>query len=421
MSGCTFDLILAIFVLPQIFVLSSLGTNNTTHWQQKLDNMDFTQHNLISSYYMFKITYRTETIPTFMKYSEVAGDFLDKCPKECLSLVMNSRDDFFMIFFFLVLSYNSHHSIKDIDEHFSILEYFDYSYDEKVEKLSIHFREDCNRAADSLWSFSFVKGDKNKYLEWTESLEIFLCIMKRIITISKEGSERRKLFRVYESLIFSLRNFEFSLDYIPSSEGFVNTFMALNSRSLMYKGKLPDSPIVTNLLRLFRYYSRQFIFDHLDELPFTVPALLLFQMLNVEFSADDKLFSDFSINSPKTFQSKIRQFPLEFFLLSHTEIWSFYSTIRGENKAILRYFKGNFPNFKSGNSINEKDFYLFLCDFVNSDPQDFHKLSAKSNPPKIIDLSEWDKRIIKVFLRLYSENHSFRLYQSDYLKNPPND
>ena len=125
--------------------------------------------------------------------------------------------------------------------------------------------------------------------------------MKRFAAVLKEGGAKKSLFDTYNTLKFVLRNFKVNADYVPSYEGFLITFNTLRSLSRKLKGGWPsgsDLTTVANHLKLFRFYSHHFSHNHFNELPTTVPSLLLLLMLSEKSYYNVELFFYFSQNSP---------------------------------------------------------------------------------------------------------------------------
>ena len=120
--------------------------------------------------------------------------------------------------------------------------------------------------------------------------------MRRLAAVLKECWIRQTLYSLNRTLKFVLRNFKVNTDYVPGYEGFLITFNTLRLLSRKHKGGWPsgsDLTTVDNLIKLFRYYSHHFSHNQFNELPTTVPSLLLSLMLSEERdpSIDDLFFT----------------------------------------------------------------------------------------------------------------------------------
>ena len=126
----------------------------------------------------------------------------------------------------------------------------------------------------------------------------------------------------YKTLKFVLRNFKVNADFVPSYEGFLITFDTIRTLSRTHKGEWPtDSTTAENLIKLFRYYSHQFSYNHFNELPTTVPSLLLLLMLVELGTASYDLFIYFSMDWPDDLEVSFADPP--FFAL-YSRIKPFY-------------------------------------------------------------------------------------------------
>ena len=238
------------------------------------------------------------------KYCDFVIDFFFKSPKDCLTIVKDARDNFFSSFILTILfSATSDNTYLRVSQHFRIVKKYEIPGVKELGELSNQFKDDCNKVAKDLWFIPFIKGDQNEYLERVEAFEILLCIMKRFAVVLQEGGAKKSLLETYKTLKFVLRNFKVNADYVPSYEGFLITFNILRSISRKLKGGWPsgsDLTTVANHLKLFRFYSHHFSHNHFNELPTTVPSLLLLLMLSEESYQLQYtiLFFYFSQNSP---------------------------------------------------------------------------------------------------------------------------
>ena len=287
-------------MLSCIFFLLSLSFASAS--DLKPDGLTFTPYNLLSSYYWFRhskpIEGRELSLP-LTKYCNFVKDFFSKSPKDCLTIVRDARDDSFSSFFLtIILSAPNRFSIGIIN-YFCIIGEYESPRAEMLEGLSYQFEFDCNKVAKDLWSIPFVKNNQNAYLERVETFEILLCIMKQFASAMQEGLSKQTLHKSYKILKFVLRNFMVNADYLPSYEGYLITFNTLRTLSRKHRGLWPnDSTTAENLIKLFRYYSHQFSYNHFNELT-TVPSLLLLLMLSEEgYRRNGDLFPYFSKNAP---------------------------------------------------------------------------------------------------------------------------
>ena len=90
-----------------------------------------------------------------------------------------------------------------------------------------------------------------------------------------------------------------------------------------------------------------------------------------------------------------------------------------KNPPSLQFLKDAFTELERLAGI--QGFDIFLYDLITSDPEDILNVGAQVDPPISLTLTEREKWFIKVYLRLKSKNHSYRLYHSDYLKDIPID
>ena len=87
--------------------------------------------------------------------------------------------------------------------------------------------------------------------------------MKHFAAVLQEGGAKKLLLVSYNSLKFVLRNFKVTDDFVPSYEGFLMTFNTLCSLSRTHKGEWPNDSTAENLMKIFRYYSYHFSYNHL--------------------------------------------------------------------------------------------------------------------------------------------------------------
>lgn len=407
------------FLLLPIFVTIASTSNDFESLQREFDSQIFTQQNFYSSYYKFRRVNQVGRFNqnTFLKYCDAAKEFFAKSPKECLLLVKDVRDNYFSAFFFMIISMPpNNYTINSHMENFETADKYRSNEAKGLEELAFKFMFDCKKIVETLWIRPITREDEKGHIERIESIKILLWIMKRFSTEIKEEPDGLNLYDSYKAISFVLRNLEFNADYIPSYEGFLNTFRSLRIRSLEHKGELPDDPAVTNLLSLFGFYSRLFLYNHFDELPTTVPPLLLFSMIN-QGKFDEYLFDLFS-------QSSLDGLQITFGFWPRTDLATkvvpiFFSCKK--NPTSLRLLQNSFDRLEAERLAGSKGFAIFLYDLIISDPEDILNPEAKKIPLIPLILSEREKWFIKVFLRLKSENHSYRLYQSDYLKDIPSD
>ena len=409
------------FLLLPIFVTIASTSNNFESLQRELDSQIFTQQNFYSSYYKFRRVCQVGRFNqnTFLKYCDAAKEFFAKFPKECLILVKKVRDNYFSAFFFMIISMPpKNYTINSHMENFETADKYRSNEAKGLGELAFKFMIDCKKIAETLWLRPITRGDEKGHIERVESIEIFLWIMKRFSNEIKEKPDGLILYDSYKSLSFVFRNLEFNADYIPSYEGFLKTFKSLRILSLEHKGNLPDDPAVTNLLSLFGFYSRLFLYNYLEELPTTVPPLLLFLVTDQGMNIDEYLFDLFS-------QSSLDGLHIAFGFWPRTDLANkvvpiFFSR-KKKNPPSMQFLENSFRRHEAESLAGSKGFDIFLYDLIISDPEDILNLEAKKDPPITLTLSEWEKWFIKVFLRLKSKNHSYRLYQSDYLKDIPTD
>ena len=369
------------------------------------------QYNLLSSYYLFRRSKLTEgaqlSLP-LTKYCEFAKDFFFKSPKDCLTIVMDARDDFFSSFFFSIALSSSCH-LYNFTKYFYFVREQKFTKTERLEGLSWQFEYDCNKVAKDLWSIPFIKGDQNEYLERLERLEILLCIMKHFAVVLREGETKKSLLVSYNSLKFVMRNFKVNADHVPSYEGFLITFDTIRSLSRTHKGEWPtDSTTAENLMKLFRFYSHHFSHNHFNELPTTVPSLLLLLILLEESSRrNDVLFSHFSQNSPGDLEVSL-DYPTFFDLNMKLESFFFERKKRNHPKISIWNFRITTYQLSKGRS-----FFIFLHKLITSESGIMPTSEAKDGSLITLNLDEREKWLIKVFLKLYGRKHLHNLYLTE--------
>src|SRR5258708_29777389 len=107
------------FFFTLLFLVLVSASNDDPQLKPQIPN--FTQHNLISSYYYLLRNLNTikEDCTIFERYREAVIDFFSKSPKECLTLVSDARDNFFSSLFIAILSTVSNtYPQYRIEEHF---------------------------------------------------------------------------------------------------------------------------------------------------------------------------------------------------------------------------------------------------------------------------------------------------------------
>ena len=378
------------FFFTLLFLVLVSASNDDP--QLKSQILNFTQHNLISSYYYLLRNLNTikEDCTIFERYRDAVRDFFSKSPKECLTLVNDARDNFFSSLFIAILSTASNtYPQYRIEEHFRVIGNLKFSREEKLAELSKKFRQDCDQLAKDLWLIPFKKEDQNEYLERIEAFEILLYIMRRLAAVLKEGWIRQSLYNLNRTLKFVLRNFKVNTDYIPSYEGFLTTFNTLSLLSREQKGVWPsgsDLTAVVSLIKLFRYYSHHFSHNHFNELPATAPPLLLSLMLVESRYLSYILFSRFSQDPLGDLQVSFDSHP---FSDLYSRITPFYLERRMKNQKTTKFSK---------NLCEERGFFIFLRELITLEPE--ITLEVKDGPPIALYLSEKEKWLIKVFLKL---------------------
>jgi hypothetical protein len=203
------------------------------------------------------------------------------------------------------------------------------------------------------------------------------------------------LYRSFEAFRFILRSFKSNFEYMFTYYDLLNIYTDLRFFSMSTKGKLTDNPVVEGLLKLFRYYSFHFLSFHYNELPNTIPTMLLILMMREENFFDNQLFLYFSYDS-------------------YIKIWfSFFSTPFKDLAVRI------FPLYKKWNGgpnlefslvglspsefdslVDKGDFTNFFHYLISVDPQDILQLGAKEEPPIILDLSKREIFLINASLRL---------------------
>ena len=373
----------------------------------ELDGLTFNQYNLLSSYYLFRHSKQIGgwklSLP-LTKYCDFARGFYSKSPKDCLAVVRDARDNFFSSFFLKILLSAPNYRLGIIN-HFRIIKKFEIpEVKGLVGELPDQFKDDCNKVAKDLWFIPFIKYNRNEYLERVEAFEILLCIMKRFAVVLQEGETKKSLLVSYNSLKFVLRNFKVNADHVPSYEGFLITFNTLRSLSRTHKGEWPngsDITTVVNLIKLFRFYSHHFSHNHFNELPTTVPSLLLSLMLVESWVLTFSLFSLFSKDPLSLPQVSFDSHP---FSDLYSRITPFY---------LDRKMKNQKTTIVPRNLYEERGFFIFLRELITLEPEIIPILVVNDGPPIALSLSERDKWLIKVFLKLHGIKHHHNLYLTE--------
>ena len=285
-------------------------------------------------------------------------------------------------------------------------------------KLSGQFEQDCIRVAEKLCRIPFIKGKQNEYLELVEAFEILLYIMKQFAAVLQGGC-RQSLLVSCETVKFILLNFKVNDDYVPSYEGFLLTFNTLRSLSLKHKGKWPndsDATTADNLIKLFGCYSHHF-FHNFNELPDTVPSLLLLLMLveSMCFSIESSyhpytLFFCFFPDSPGDLKVS---FALPPFYSLYKKLAPFYFIRNMKDQLITEIFFREFPLPTSHQLGKEGGFFIFLHELITPDSGIIPTLVVKDGPPITLNLDERERWLIKVFLKLHGRKHFHNLYLTE--------
>lgn len=395
-------------MLSCIFFLLSLSFASAS--DLKLSDQVFAESNLLSSYYWFrhlKLKDKDNPLP-LLGYREFVQKFFLKSPKDCLTIIRDSQDNFFSSFFLRII-------LDDyISNHFNIIrEHKILGVAAVFAELSGHFGRDCIRVAEKLCRIPFIRGNQNEYLDRVEAFETLLYIMKQFAAVLQGGC-KQSLNKSYETVKFILLNFKVNDDYFPCYEGFLLTFNTLRSLSLKHgRGKWPndsDATIADNLIRLFGCYSHHFFHKHFNELPATVPSLLLLLMLLESRCSSYALFLYFSLDSP----DDLVTFADPPFSDLYKKLAPFYFIPKKKNQPITEISGKKLPRCtKKQLFCEERSFIIFLHELNTLESGIMPTLEVEDGPPTTLSLDEREKWLIKIFLSLHDRKHLDHLYLTE--------